>query len=88
MRLSRSLPSLPSITMAARFLTALKITTFSSASWMMKNLAAVTAWWLIWKISKKFDEGYDTYIVDKQTILNVKDIRRRGQNPDQPNLFE
>jgi hypothetical protein len=40
------------------------------------------------EVSKKFDEGYDTYIVDKHTILNVKDIHRRGQNPDQTNLFE
>lgn len=40
------------------------------------------------EVSKKFDEGYDTYIVDKHTILNVKDIHRRGQNPDQGELFQ
>ena len=32
------------------------------------------------EVSKKFDEGYDTYLVDKHTILNVKDIHRRAKS--------
>lgn len=54
---------------------------------MAKNLATVTARWLTWRFLKKFDEGFDTYIVVKHTILNVKDIRRRGQNPEADTFY-
>lgn len=41
------------------------------------------------EISKKYDEGYDTYIIDKYTVLNVRDIHRRGDNRgDQGDLFQ
>jgi hypothetical protein len=41
------------------------------------------------EISKKYDEGYDTYIIDKYTVLNVRDIHRRGDNRgDQADLFQ
>lgn len=41
------------------------------------------------EISKKYDEGYDTYIIDKYTVLNVRDIHRRGDNrADQGDLFQ
>lgn len=39
------------------------------------------------EVSKNYDDNYDTYIVNKYSILKVKEIQRRGECPPQTKLF-
>jgi len=78
-----------STTMVGRSLPAFKMGSLSSAFKKEKKFGNGDSLVVDLEISKKYDEGYDTYIIDKYTVLNVRDIHRRGDNRgDQGDLFQ